>query len=422
MKLLKVKFGIYEPLLLLTIIAIALFVRLYNFTDRITFGPEQAISLITSGEYIKVKPSLVGQGNLIRINSKGLRLFSSPLFNYSLVPLELIFNFNPIPITGYFALLNVFTGIVLYLVVKRMLGRNIAILSMIIFLFNDYMIYHSLFIWILNYLPLISVLTIYLLYKFNLKKKYVFSLLLGVLSGIGFGLEYFYILTLFVVLTIIIFLSNNKIRDILYFALGVIIGNFPYILFDFRHDYYHTKTLFQYLIDMLTFHSQANITYYHFLNIWPPVIILLAYVINKITQKRKLLVLVSLLIFVFTNLVSKIVDFSKPIGMPVGLTYKKVLKAAQIISDNNPNNFNLAVLLDFDTRGHILRYPVEYIFGKKPLGIEEYKDAGEIYVLARNDFDFENSHVWELAIFAPYKVEILSELDYKYGVYKLTKR
>lgn len=410
----------YEWVLVFIIITPALFLRFYNFTNRITFGPEQAISLMTSGEYIKGKLSLIGQGNLIRINSKGLKLFSGSLFNYSLVPLMLAFNYNPIPITGYFVFLNIVTGLALYLIARKMFGRNVAFLSLIIFLFNDYMIYHSLFIWILNYMPLLSIGVIYLLFLYKSRKRMIYPFLLGVLSGIGIGLEYFYILTFVGTLFLMIYWSKNKIRDMSCFFLGALLGNFPYVVFDLRHGFYQTQVLLQYVKDIFSEPSQAKITYYHFLQFWPLVILYVSYILDRII-KRKIWIGVLLTCYIVLMFFSKRVDFNKPTGMSAGLTTEKVLRAAQIISNDNPRNFNLAVLLDFDTRGHILRYPLEYIYGKKPLGVENYQDADELYVLAGKNFDFKKPQVWELKVFSPYKVKELKMLDTAYGVYKLTK-
>ena len=125
----------FKNIFIILIIIFALFVRFYNFADRVTFGSEQARSLIVSGRYIKEKPSLLGQ-EYFRVTSSGHKLFSGSLFSYSLVPLQLIFNYKPIPITAYFAFLSVFTGLLLFLLTKKVLNFSVAIFSLIIFLFN----------------------------------------------------------------------------------------------------------------------------------------------------------------------------------------------------------------------------------------------------------------------------------------------
>ena len=408
-------------ILLLVVLALALFIRLYNFSNRITFGPEQAISLITSGEYLKTKFSLLGQANLIRFTSTGHVLYASPLFNYSLVPLITLFKYDVIKITGYFVFLNVFTGVALYWVVKKMFHQKVALLATVLFLFNDYMVYHSMFIWILNYLPLLFVGVIYLFFLYKQKKKLLYPFLLGVLSGVGVGLEYFYGLTLLGTLFLIIYLSKNKIRDTLIFILGAFLGNFPYIIFDLRHSFYQTNVLLQYGKDLLSLPSQARISYYHFLNFWPLIFLIVAYYLEKLLSKKRLIVGILLICYLVIMLFSKRVDFLKPTGMVLGMNYQKVLKVSEIIANDKPQGFNLATLLDFDTRGYVLRYPVEYIYGYEPMGVEEYPKTKTLYVLSENNYDYINPKVWELQVMMPYEVTHMAKIDDSYGLYKVTK-
>jgi hypothetical protein len=120
-------------------------------------------------------------------------------------------------------------------------------------------------------------------------------------------------------------------------------------------------------------------------------------------------------------LFSKRVDFLKPAGMVSGMNYQKILRVSEIIASDKPQGFNLVTLLDFDTRGYVLRYPVEYIYGYKPMGVEEYPRAETIYALSKKDYDYLNPKVWELQVVMPYKVKLLDKIDDTYGLFKITK-
>ena len=115
-----------ETFILVVLIILALTVRFYNFPNRLIFGPEQAMSLITTGQMIKEQFSLLGEAYIQRTTSTGLYLFHSALFNYSLIPLEIIFRFDPLPITIFFTLLNIATGLLLYFMVKKITNKTIA--------------------------------------------------------------------------------------------------------------------------------------------------------------------------------------------------------------------------------------------------------------------------------------------------------
>ena len=165
-------------LLLILIFIVATGVRFYNFSNRVTFWSEQARSLIVSANYIKVKPSLLGQ-EYFRQDSNSHIIYSGALFNYSLVPLLIVSNYDPVRITAFFAVLNLVTGLVLYLVVKKIFGDKIAIISTILFLFNDFMIYHSLFIWNYNYLPIVGILTLFFSWRYICERNELDIFLIG---------------------------------------------------------------------------------------------------------------------------------------------------------------------------------------------------------------------------------------------------
>src|SRR5688572_20483878 len=95
--------------LIFAIFITAFFVRFYNFPDRVTFWSEQARSLVVSANYVRERPTLLGQ-EYFRVDSRGHKIFSGAIFNYSLVPLLIFFHYEPIPITGYFAVLSLLTG------------------------------------------------------------------------------------------------------------------------------------------------------------------------------------------------------------------------------------------------------------------------------------------------------------------------
>ncbi len=416
-------------LLLFSIFVIALFVRFYNFENRITFGPEQARSLMVSANYIQDKPSLLGQ-EYFRANSMGHKLFTSALFNYSLVPLLLVTDYEPYLITIYFVLLNVFIGIVFYWVCKKIYSKKVAIISLILFLFNSYMVYHSLFIWVLNYLPLLGIISIYLVWKINkqslpLRGKRKSTLLdiflLGVTSGIGFGLEYLYLIAILIILIFLLKYSKDKFKSMAIFILGGAIGDFPQVLFDVRHDFYHLTSLWQYALDTFSGTSDAGFTYYHFLMFWPVGILFLSLLVATIYKHNKVGAVVIIILYILLNLNSNLIDFNKPVGMEVGLNYKALKTTAKEIADNVGDKFNLVTLYDFDTRAYTLRYFVQYVYGKKPLNDVEYRTANEIFALAKYDYDFEKNNPWELNVFKPYNIEKIRPIGQGYYLFKLTK-
>jgi len=405
-------------LLLLTAVAVlALFVRFYNFENRITFGPEQAISLITSGDMIQNDISLLGQENVQRVTSHGHIIFSGVLFSYTLIPLQILFSYNPISITGYFALLNILTGILIYFLGKQLVSKRIALIASILFLFNFWMIYHSMFIWILNYLPLIGLVTIYLL-KQKLSIKNIFYI--SVLSGLAVSLEYLYIVFSLLTLTYLLAKSKSKIKVFIAFILGNLIGLLPTVLFDLKHDFYHLRTLTQYALDVFHSTSNSKIDYYHFLPLFPLVFLVIAFLLSKYIKN---IFVLSLIVFsyIFINLSSPLVSFKHPIGMPEDLTWKQINTFSGAIVENNPQNYNVATLIDFDSRGHVLRYPLTFIFNQSILGPEDYPVADQLFVIADPNYKFHESQNWEVNSLSPFKVDKIDQTAGGHALFKLTR-
>lgn len=408
-------------LILFSIFFVAFVIRFYNFSDRFTFGPEQARSLMVSSNYIQDKPSLLGQ-EYFRSNSFGHKLYTSAIFNYSLVPLLLVTNYDPFLLTIYFGLLNIFTGIVIYLLTKKMINNEAAYGAIILFLFNSYMIYHSMFIWVLNYLPLLGILNLYLLWKLkNNNYKSVDILWIGIISGIGFGLEYLYLLAVLISLCIVVKYTKSKIKSVLILIIGGAVGDFTQVVFDLRHNFYHLSSLWRYALDTFSGKSDAGFVYYHFLEFWSVAIVIVAFLVFKKYKLNKFLTYSIFTLYVFFNLSSSLINFSKPVGMVDGLKYKDLKKAAKVIADNAANNFNVVTLYDFDTRGYTLRYLTQYVFNKKPQNEINYQNVDEIYALASDNYNFKMNNPWELNVFKAQNVVKLEDIGSGYSLFKLTK-
>src|SRR3989344_3419235 len=174
-------------LIVLTLFVSGTFIRLYNFPNRLIFGPEQGISLMTSAANL-TKFSLLGETNLQRATSDSHIPFHGAYFSYLMLPVILLFNYRVFPITLTFVFLNLATALLFFLVSLKLFGEKVAAFALFYFLFSAVMIHHSLFIWILNPLPLLGVLVLWLTAKLFKNRDLLWpSLLIGILSGFGFG-------------------------------------------------------------------------------------------------------------------------------------------------------------------------------------------------------------------------------------------
>ena len=401
----------------------AFFVRFYDYSNRLVFGPEQSMSLITTGEYIKEKFTFLGEPYIQRMTSHSHYLFHSAVFNYALVPLEIIFNYSPFLITISFTLLNIATGFLIYMLVKKEIGIIPAWFSSCLFLLNSKMIHHSLFIWSLNLLPLVGLLSIYYLWKlFKEKNKLSFLFILGLLSGIGFGLQYVFAFSALATFLLVILFSKKKLLSGLLFLLGSAIGIFPMIIFDLRHNFFHLSTLYQYFLDLQRGSAGGFYTYYQFLNLWPLAAIVGGLILSLVYKINKPVTVLLLVCYIFFQVVSPFSKLTTGKITPQDITLNNLEGIAETISkDNPPEKFNIAMLLDFDTRAHPLRYMLTFKHNLKPQVVTNYNNIDALYVLAPKEYDVINPAVWELRTYLPYKVELLDSPTDNHKLYKITK-
>ncbi len=415
-------------LLIILIVLLASVIRFYNFENRLTFGPEQAMSLISAGVNITDGISLLGQ-QLWRVTSEGHILFTSPIFGYTLIPLLLIFDFNPLPITVYFAIFNILTGIFLLFVGTKIFNFKVGFFGAILFLFNSVMIYHSMFIWIVNYMPLITLGIVFLLWLFyhhtinpNSKyKSFIFAFLIGMLVAINFGLDYSFLFSGILFAVVLFLISRNKIKDSLAFLTGAILGELPTIIFELRHKFYHLDSMWVYLLDTIKNPNQVGYAYYHSLHWYGLLFLIGGVVIYLIYKINKLLAVSLLVIYIFINLNSKDISFTRSVGMVEGMNLKVWEEAAETIAnDNPPEKFEVTALLDFNSRAYPLRYLVKFKHGLTPMPIEDYKYPDANYVFAAKNYDFEKAIAWEIWVYNPFKVTKIKDIN-EFSVYKLTK-
>lgn len=397
-------------LILSSIFIIALILRFYDYENRIIFWTEQALSLITSLNYLD-KPSLLGQ-EYFRQDSNSHTIYSGALFNYILLPLILISSFNPLKITIFFTLLNILTGLGIYLVAKKFYGNISAMISTALFMFSHYMIHHSLFIWNYNILPLIGLLALYFT-LLNNKKYLVWNLfILGVLSGFGTGIQIIFLLYTVVILLINIYKSNKKLLGLLVFSVGFVVGNFTMFLFDLRHQFYLSSTIYQYLKDTLSGNSDAGFAYYYLLPIFPLAAIIGGVILNKISKVVTFVLIVTYLLF---N-IYLIKNMQSP---PLKLS--ELNRAAEIIALDSKGDFNVTSLIDFDKRAYALRYFLKYKYQVKVMSVDSYPNSQVLYALSSDSFDYSSTGIWEIKSGWPYEVKELTDINEKYTLYKLTK-
>lgn len=410
----------YRRLIIFSLLFLtAALVRLYHYPDRLVFGPEQAIFAQTSVDYLE-KPSLLGH-LYFRTTSAGHHLFHGAQFDYLMLPLIILSRYDPFYFTFFFVFLNLFTGLCLYLVVRRLIGFQPALLAAAIFLFDPFMISHSLYLWDINFFPLIGILSFYLYYLFRYGNRLIYALLLGIISGIGVGMDFAFGLPGLFLFALVVYSSRRRIITAVTFVLGTIIGNLPMVLFDLRHSFYHLRTLVTYLWETATSPGQSQLTYFHFLYLWPLFALFISWLLFRLFRRRLWPLLPLFLLYFFASLKSPLVNLFAAVGAPSGITLSLQKQITAHIAATAPDNFNIAALFDFDTRANPYRYLLSNFYHHPPLPVDRYRDPEALFVIAPLDSDLDKANNYELNSYRPFTIKDRRIFSAKIVVYHLTK-
>ena len=234
-------FGKYKILLILFGVILAGFsFRIYRVEDYFGFDHDQDLfSWIVKDIIIEQHPRLIGQ--LTSIDG----VFIGPLFYYLLVPFFALFGMNPLAAYIPVIIIGLFTILSIYYTFNKIFGLSVALIASYLYAVS----YPIVMIdrWVVPTQPVFlwSVWFLYCLFSIlmgNLKVIPILGLLLGLIWHIHTGL-----LPLVILIPVVLYLSRKKIeiRQFIYGSSLFLIGFLPYLIFEFRHGFSQTKSLFQ---------------------------------------------------------------------------------------------------------------------------------------------------------------------------------
>lgn len=399
------------------------YVRLDNFLPMMTFHIDQAEHIFNAKEMIdNQKIRLIGPIVSTRI-VEGRGYFIGPHYLYILAILGIIFSWNVILITKTLLImwwlttlgfliwigkrLNWFTGLIVYLV----LSAQPLLIGFSRMFINP------------NFTFPASLGFFFFLERAWTKQKWYYWLLAGIFAGIGVSFHFVVMLWFgFMGLTWLIAMVRKKATwwYILVAALGVIIGDLPYVLFELRHDFYNLRTMMS--IGVNPDGAGLGASYYLFafvpLLAWP-----FAWLINFLAKKTHFLVAIAV---AFAYLYYAYATFAHPTvrgpGMPKGWSVPLQQELAQRICDDpNKGSFELAGMITADIRALDLRWWVEQC-GAQPAGFMEYPFVDTLYMVDQGwRASGERHGNWEVASMDPHILEFEEQLNEYLWFYKLVR-
>ncbi|OGC92183.1 hypothetical protein A2899_02200 [Candidatus Amesbacteria bacterium RIFCSPLOWO2_01_FULL_49_25] len=215
---------------LLAILAIGMFVRVYQYKERFNYNHDNDLSAwIVKDIVVDKHLRLIGQ----QTTAQGI--FIGPYFYYALIPFYLATRMDPIGTVALPWLIGFISIISLFYVTQKIWGKKVAIISTLIYAASfgisaterEVVPTTLVFLW-----------SIWFLFALHRRSLIYFAFLFSLVWHIHLALG---------ILTVLAFLAvrkHHKFSDFLKPGVIFVLLSLPLIVFEFRHGFSQTKALF----------------------------------------------------------------------------------------------------------------------------------------------------------------------------------
>ena len=240
----KMKRGKLEIGFLVIILSLAAFLRLYRIEDFMVFlGDEGRDALVVKRIIVDHKWTLLGPTASVG------GMFLGPVYYYFMIPFLWAFRLEPVGPAIMVALFGIATVFLVYKFAYDLFGPISALLVSLLYSVSPLAIIYSRSSWNPNILPFFSLLTIYFLKRAFADKRFFFAV--GACLGIALQLHYLASFLFFIIFSAIFLFEKRTISHWLLVIsrlfLGFLLTFSPFILFELRHRFPNTKSLWQFI-------------------------------------------------------------------------------------------------------------------------------------------------------------------------------
>lgn len=252
---------------LIIILLLATFLRLYHIADYMTFlGDEGRDAIVLTNLVDGTKEVLSGnlagaKGRLTLLGPTASvgGFFMGPAYYYMSAPFFFLFGNHPVGPSVMVALLSIATILLLYHIGKEFFSEKVGVIAAFLYAISPVVLVYSRASWNPNVMPFFTLLTMYTLYKAVQLKKWWLMVLAGVLYGIDMQLHY---IELFVgaaiILYVFVFYFTEKkltllqklggiVKEGVLLFIGFLIGMSPFLAFEIRHDFQNLQNIYNFI-------------------------------------------------------------------------------------------------------------------------------------------------------------------------------
>lgn len=466
--------------LLILILLVAIFVRLYRTETLTSFQDDQgrdltAVYKMVSSNHITLlgSPSTFGP-------------FQGPLYYYLLVPSMFLSHSYPIGPLIFAVLWNILGIVALYLFCQRFLSKKIGIIASFLYALSPLLVETGRTLLNAYFgLPIIiSALYLVMILVVEKKFKVFYCLLLGFLAGSLVQLHYNFVpFVIFCFLIPLFSLKGNKANYYLLMMVSFFVASFPQILFEFTHGFLSTNLLisslgtgkamtllipnaFNFFFSMIGYlfgfqsfwygvaiivmvviglrNKLNNVmkwllaffvvfmtvallskvrleSFHYYMSIYPVILIFAAIVISRLS---KIIQLLFFALFILSSIYSLDLGRNHGFTMVPNWSLACEQKVAEIIASDvkGEQKWNVAEVLDGDTIALHLKYLLSIRGAGNYMGVEEYPKSKILYLVSwEKPENLVNSNVWEITSLKPFRFAKSWQLQKGINLYRIER-
>lgn len=231
----------YEVLILVFILFLASFLRLYKIADYMTYlGDEGRDAIVVRRLLVYFDPILIGPGTSIG------NMYLGPLYYYLIAPSLWLAHYSPVGPSIFVALIGILTVFLVWKIGREWFGRVAGIVASFFYAISPTVIIFSRSSWNPNVMPFFALISVYSIWKVWKEEKYKWLIVLGI--SYAFCLQSHYLaLLLLPTFGIFLFIKYLKLKKeglpkpfVKNSLIGLIIFLFlmsPLVIFDARHGW-----------------------------------------------------------------------------------------------------------------------------------------------------------------------------------------
>ncbi|HOY61453.1 MAG TPA: glycosyltransferase family 39 protein [Candidatus Woesebacteria bacterium] len=386
------------------IIAVFFWLRLFHLEERMNFSMDQGLFSLRASEIWENKEiSLIGPEASMMVEGK--HFFQGPATYYLSVVLMLLGNWDPVRAGVGIVILNGLGLIFLYLTLKIWFKEEEAKIGIILFTFLPLSIKYSNFIWNPNFLLIFCSLFLYIFSKAVKNNKFIWYGLAGLMAGICWQFHYQFTLVIIGSLMFLVFRKTN-FKNIFIYILGILIGFWPLIVFEFRNNFYNLGLIIKWLT--INKENHFKLEEHYLIGFLPIVIAILVYLFKRINRV--------IVYFLMAVVIVMGVRFSLKTEE---WNYKDKIKVVNLIKQKGCENFEIAQTITGDTRSYDLRYLLK-INQCQPLEVDKYPEAKKLYLISKKQVEEES--VWEVRSMEKFEIMSKTIINNQIMLYELVKK